>query len=224
MFEIIIAILYALLAVGTCILMIKATNKRIESGQPLEYIETEVQPYKLSSRAICMIIICIALFSGFIGYWISDCPILTLIKIGICYMAVLGAMIMDWKIRAIPNYIPLALFGLRLVILVYELIFVDMALEQFVSSVIGCAVVVLFLFIANRVSKGGIGAGDVKLLAGIGFMCDMYVVLTTLLLGLICCIIISMTLVAFKKINMKAHVPFGPFIYMGFAAMCLLTL
>ena len=82
----------------------------------------------------------------------------------------------------------------------------------------------LILGIANKLSKGGIGLGDVKLLSCIGFMCDIYIVIKTLTLALLACICILGVLLILKKQTVKDHLPFAPFIHIGFIGMCLSTL
>lgn len=146
------------------------------------------------------------------------------IKLSICYFAVLAAAVIDYKTKTIPNMIPISLVIGRVIIFVYELFCSNSAIGHLVSSLIGACLCMFVLAIANKISKGGIGGGDIKLIAAIGLVCGVYVVVSSMLLALICCIIVSGALLAFKKCSTKDQVPFGPFIYIGYLIMCLLTL
>lgn len=232
---IITTVLYGVLSAIVIFLMKCETNKRLKSNQPenientniedTDIVNQSVKPYQPSATMyICMAVL--VAISALCGFIVSNhaVSVIAIIEIGACYLATLGAAVIDLKTRTIPNYIPLALIGIRLVIFVFEMIYVDYAISYLISSLIGCFLCGLVLIIANRVSKGGIGGGDIKLLSSIGFMCGIYVVFSGLLLALICCIIVSGVLMVLKKQKSKDHLPFGPFIYVGFVIMCLFTL
>ena len=82
----------------------------------------------------------------------------------------------------------------------------------------------LLLTIANKIAKGGIGGGDIKLLTATGFMVGIYVVFEVLIYALVSCILYTIFKIIIKKYNAKEHFPFGPFIYMGFVIMCLINI
>lgn len=219
-------IAYAVFSIAVVLLMRSETNKRLNSIQPHENDEAiNATPYKLDGKSVLVysILVCV---SALAGYIISrnTVSILATVQIGICYMSALAAAIIDFKTKTIPNYIPISLLCCRALIFIYEIIFTDSALSYLVSSLIGCFLCALLLIIANRISKGGIGGGDIKLLACIGLMCGVYVVFSTLLLSLLACIVVSVILLLLKKKTSKDNLPFGPFIYLGLTIMCLFTL
>ena len=227
MIPIITTVIYAILSVAVILVMRIVTNKRLISIQPCENNEETISasPYKMNGVSIC--VICILVFvSALCGYMISKntVSILANIQIGACYMATLAAAIIDLKTRTIPNFIPIFLVCARALIFIYEIIFTNAAISYLISSLLGCFLCGLLLIIANKISKGGIGGGDIKLLSCIGLMCGIYVVFSTLLLSLLACIIISVVLLLLKRKNPKDHLPFGPFIYLGLTIMCLFTL
>lgn len=220
-------IVYAVFSIAVVLLMRSETNKRLNSIQPHENADETINatPYKLDGKAVLVycILVCV---SALAGYIISKntVSILATVQIGVCYMAALAAAIIDFKTKTIPNYIPISLLCVRALIFIYEIIFTDTALGYLVSSLIGCFLCALLLILANKISKGGIGGGDIKLLACIGLMCGIYVVFSTLLLSLLACIVVSVILLLLKKKTSKDNLPFGPFIYLGFTIMCLFTL
>ncbi len=172
------------------------------------------------------ILLLITAVSAACGYLVSvyAVSIAACIELGVCYLAVLGSAVIDFKLRIIPNYIPLSLLAARLLLFVYELLCVDEALSAMLSSLLGCFLCGVVLVIADKISKGGIGKGDIKLICSIGFVCGIYAVLTSLLLSMLSCILVAVILLLAKKKTAKDLLPFGPFIYLGFTGMLLLTL
>ena len=224
MLSIITACLYGVLAVLICLFMVRITNKRLRTCHPGDIEDENVRPYAWGVTA-WLLLAAIAAASAAAGYVTAQkVVVLSLIKLGICYFAVLAAAIIDYKTKTIPNVIPIALVIARVIIFVYELLYSDSAIEYLVGSLIAAGLFLVLLIIANKISKGGIGGGDIKLIAGIGFVTDINTVISSVLLALVCCIIVSGVLLALKKCSTKDQVPFGPFIYIGYLIMCLLTL
>jgi prepilin signal peptidase PulO-like enzyme (type II secretory pathway) len=105
-----------------------------------------------------------------------------------------------------------------------EFVFLDDALNYLISSLIGGLLCMVLLVIANKISKGGIGAGDIKLLSAVGFVLGLYPVLSAMLFSLLGFILLSALLLLAKKCSLKDQLPFGPFIYVGFLVYCLVNL
>lgn len=225
MIPVILACIYGVTAAFVCVLMARITNKRLSICHPDDIEDENVKPYALGA-AFWTGCTAVSAASAAAGYMIADKVIspAAIVELSMCYFAVLAAAIIDYKTKTIPNLIPAMLVLGRMVIFVYELIFEDSALSYFTSSLVGALLCMLLLTAANKMSKGGIGGGDIKLLASIGFVCGLYVVISSMLLALISCIAVSGLLLVMKKCSAKDHVPFGPFIYMGYLLMCLLTL
>ena len=222
---IIVTIIFAVLSTLIGVLMIRETNKKLTniSSQDIEFINSK--PYHFNWVLLVALVV-IAAISAFCGYRLSDSKLswVAMIELGSCYMAVLAAAVIDLKTRTIPNYIPLSLIILRLIVLLLEFILHIDALGYMVSSILGCLLCAFALVVANKLSKGGIGGGDIKLLSAVGFMCGIYVVCSTMLVALFTCVIASLILLAAKKCTRKDSVPFGPFIWVGFLVVCLLKM
>mgnify|MGYP002761520841 FL=1 len=227
MIPLISTITYAVVSFVIIFVMKGVTNKRLSSIQPCNNSDEiiNVKPYKKDWVSIVFDLVVIGL-SALCGYIVSKNAVscLAIVQLGTCYFASLAAAIIDLKTRTIPNFIPISLLLARALVFIYEIIFTDSTLSYLVSSLIGCFLCALLLIIANKISKGGIGGGDIKLLSCIGLMCGVYVVFSTLLLSLLACIVISIFLLLLKKKTSKDHLPFGPFIYIGLSVMCLFTL
>lgn len=217
------ALLFASLAAAVTVAMARLTNEKI--GHPSGEMETEVSVYTGSVRTY-ILLTGVILFSALCGWAIFDRAVspLAAVKLGLCYFAVLGAAVIDAKLRIIPNFIPLILIGARVLIFIYELVFAHGAVQDAVFSLVGCLLCGMFLLVGNRLSKGGIGGGDIKLLSCVGLLCGLYMVFTLLVLALICCCVLMIPVMIGRKLTLQNSVPFGPFIYLGYVLMCLLSL
>jgi leader peptidase (prepilin peptidase)/N-methyltransferase len=84
-----------------------------------------------------------------------------------------------------------------------------------INAIIGlCLGGGLFLLIA-LLRPGGMGGGDIKLIAMIGAFLGWQAVLVTILLGALCGALVGMSLIVLKKKGRKDPVPFGPFLAGG---------
>ena len=124
----------------------------------------------------------------------------------------------------IPNYFPIILVIIRILCFLYELVFTGQALEYLISSLLGCFACFIMLMIAGKISKGGIGYGDVKLISALGLMCGLLKVFTSLLISLVLCLIVSLLLVIMKKKTTKDFMSFGPYIYFGFLLVLIFNI
>ncbi len=202
------------------------TNKKInEINASVDINESKISLYSTDKKYIVCIAV-IILITGIVTYIvsISAISVLAMIEIGISYLAVLCSAIIDIKVKIIPNFIPAVLMIVRVLFFIYEFIFTDTALKFLISSILGCFICFLILMIADKISKGGIGMGDIKLISAIGFMCGVYLVFSTLILSLFVCVVVAILLLILKKKTSKDRLPFGPFIYIGFLIMLLLSL
>lgn len=217
------SVIFAVISFAVVIMMTKFTNEKI--GKLAVDAEVDRAPFKWSGLTGC-ILLAIILISGICGALISEYAIsgIAVIKLGACYFAILAVAVIDYKLRIIPNYISIALIGAWILIFIYEYCFENGSVQALIASVIGCLLCFLLLLFGNKISKGGIGGGDIKLLCSVGLMCGVYTVFTTLLLALICCSIFAVAGMLADKFTLKNSVPFGPFIYLGYVLMCLMTL
>lgn len=135
------------------------------------------------------------------------------------YMAVLAAAVFDYMLYIIPNIIPCFLIGCKILVIIYEVSVGKSAGKEIISSVAGCAICFMMLTIAGFFSYGGVGKGDVKLLSALGFSCGLYPTIVTLIAALLCCTAAALLLIGLKKVSWKEHLPFGPFIFLGYVIM-----
>ncbi|MFD1851891.1 prepilin peptidase [Oceanobacillus bengalensis] len=90
-------------------------------------------------------------------------------------------------------------------------------LEPWWSPILGAVVGIGIIALIIIVSRGGMGAGDMKLFGVLGIVLGTEKVLLAFFLSCLVGAIIGMLLMAFKVIGRKQPVPFGPYII--FAAL-----
>ena len=140
---------------------------------------------------------------------------LSALLVAILLSALIVIAAIDIGHRIIPD-------SMHVVILILAL--VRMALvggAPLMSHVIGAFAVSVPLLIAAIVTKGGMGGGDIKLMAAAGLFLGYKLILFSLLAGSVVGAIVSVALMSAKKLGMKSAVPFGPFLAFGIALAAL---
>jgi leader peptidase (prepilin peptidase)/N-methyltransferase len=84
-----------------------------------------------------------------------------------------------------------------------------------VSSIIGMVLGGGLFFLIAVISRGGMGGGDIKLIAMIGAFLGWQAVLITIFLGAFTGAVAGLTLMLLGKKGRKDMVPFGPFLALG---------
>lgn len=85
-------------------------------------------------------------------------------------------------------------------------------LEPWWSSIVGGLVAVVLIAIIIIISRGGMGAGDMKLFGVLGIILGTSKVLLAFFLSCLIGAVIGIFLLAFKIIERKQPIPFGPYI------------
>lgn len=132
--------------------------------------------------------------------------------------------ITDYKKKLVPNKVLLVLLLLwAVVISIFSLMDIGNSLTLIMDTAVGGGIAGLLFFVSYLMSKGQLGAGDVKL----AFLMGLYLMSTRALLafliGTTLCFIYSFTMVIFKKLTLKDQVPLVPFLAMGAFIVILLA-
>lgn len=109
----------------------------------------------------------------------------------------------------IPNKI------LMFFIIIFIAIRLNTPLETWYDSFLGFFVSYLLIYLLILMSKGGIGAGDMKLLAVLGFFTGLKVALLGFVLAIMCGGLYGVYLLVIKRNKKNDALPFGPFIGFG---------
>ncbi|MCX8027566.1 MAG: prepilin peptidase [Thermodesulfovibrionales bacterium] len=128
----------------------------------------------------------------------------------------------DLEFQIIPDVITLPgiIIGLISASLIFPDPFDKLHNTGFLNSIIGILGGGGFFLLVAIISRGGMGGGDIKMIAMVGAFLGYKGVLLTILFGSLIGSLVGIGLMIFKGKDRKTKVPFGPFLALG----CLLTL
>lgn len=173
---------------------------------------------------IFIMVLC-GLWAGVCGYLAAEnaASLMSLLKMSLGMLVLSCVFFTDLELLTIPNLCSLVLLGGRAVSVLLEfLILPETAVSWLLNSLIALAVSFAVLYLMNRLTRGGIGMGDVKLYSSLGFLCGVRAVVYTLLFSFLLCAVLSVILILTKKKTMKDSLPMGPFIWAGYGLAVIL--
>lgn len=155
--------------------------------------------------------------------YIAEVDMFNLFRYLIVALLLISVMIIDGKTHIIPNILNGILFGVGIVFLVIEFaIFRETFVGTLIMKVLGLLGCFVLFYVLTRLIKDGIGMGDVKLIAAMGWVIGISETLITILFALILCTVVAIILLLGKKKDKKDQIPFGPFVFFGYILMLLL--
>lgn len=153
----------------------------------------------------------------------SGASALELCRQVIVALILLSAMIIDSKTHLIPNLLIHCSLGIGVLLLLLEFILArDTFLTSLLMSVAGFICCVVLFYVLSRLTKEGIGMGDVKLISVVGLLLGLSSTLMSVLFSLILCTLASIVLLFGKKKNRNDRIAFGPFMFFGYILMFIL--
>ncbi|MFV0364026.1 MAG: prepilin peptidase [Suipraeoptans sp.] len=175
---------------------------------------------------IATIILCTA-FASWCGYVSGNnaVSIIGWVKMTLAFAVLACIFVTDWKLMIIPNLCSIILCIGRLITIVYELIWSrDMIKNSLINSILAMSIGLVFLIVLSKLTRGGIGMGDVKIITSLGFLCGIQAMVFTLLFSFLICTILTTVFLATKKKKLKDSIPLGPAIWVGFGISILLSI
>lgn len=132
-------------------------------------------------------------------------------------VVLLTIAVIDYKTMIIPNGTVIALGIIGVLYTVFRIIFPQSFIMPitWLESLIGFFAASLPLFLVAVISKGGMGGGDIKLMAVAGIFLGWKGILVAMILGSLIGAIISLALILLKIKKRKDMIPFGPFLCLG---------
>lgn len=115
----------------------------------------------------------------------------------------------DYYYMLIPNKILLFFLPIFIILRIF------IPLDPWYDAVIGAVVGYVLLAVIILISKGGMGAGDMKLFGVMGFVLGWKNILLTFFLAALFGALIGGFLMMIKKVKRGEPIPFGPFIVLG---------
>lgn len=136
---------------------------------------------------------------------------------GLCCIAVI-----DYNIKKIPNKLLILLILIRAAgILIEGLIQAQNVVSILLSSLLGMFVGGFIMLTCMLLSRGGVGAGDMKLFAIIGLYFGLSGILSVMMYSLFFAAIFSIVMLISKKAKLKSTMPMAPFILAGLSVYYL---
>ena len=125
--------------------------------------------------------------------------------------------VIDYKTMIIPNGTVIALLVIGFLYTLGRLIFPGAFFTSitWLEALIGFFAASVPLYLIAVISKGGMGGGDVKLMAAAGLFLGWKNIIVAMIIGSVIGAIVSLTLIAMKRKKRKDMIPFGPFLCLG---------
>ena len=118
-----------------------------------------------------------------IFWFICEEPRIALFGYCAAFSALLVATVIDWRTMEIPDSMWITVLIGGVITYIDELVAEGFDLDCLLERVIGFFAASGVLFLLAVITKGGMGGGDIKLMAAVGFMLGWKVVLLALVMG-----------------------------------------
>lgn len=161
--------------------------------------------------------------------WAGQPWTVLLVAANLAWLIVMVGMLglIDLRSHVLPNRLVLLGWSVQVALLVILSLITQFhgGLDRLIKAVIGCMVMVGFYLIIFLFSRGQFGMGDVKFSAQLGLVSAwvgwetwFWALLTPFFLGGL----VAALLLLFRRLALKDHIPFGPF--MGFGTLLAIGL
>jgi leader peptidase (prepilin peptidase)/N-methyltransferase len=141
---------------------------------------------------------------------------LDLAVLGIYVAALIVLLATDLDQKLLPDLITFPLMGYALVVLVLGLnpVLADKArafiADGDLSAILAAVAAPALLAVTDRVFRGALGMGDLKLAVSLGLMFGLSQLFIGFLVGTVAFAAVVLVLVVSRKVSLKTAVPFGP--------------
>lgn len=156
---------------------------------------------------------------GTLYYFVFDLPLLH----SLCWELAAGIIVpisyIDLQKKIIPNVLIIVILvsGAFFLIasIVYSFIYgIDM-FEVPIDRILGLLFAFFVFMLARYLSKGNLGAGDVKLFTALGFLLGVSPIINIAFYTLVSSAVVAVYFLVTKKKNLKDSIPIGPFVIVG---------
>lgn len=152
---------------------------------------------------------------GWLGWLRVDGNPLSCLRLLLAAGAVAGAARCDIKNRTIPNLYPAIVLAGFVLCTGLDIVWQHAQWTALLGGMLGGAVVFVFLRLCSRLSHGGIGGGDIKLISALTCLIGLYGGFSVLLFAQLSAVALVLVLLALRRITMKSSIAFAPFFYLG---------
>lgn len=170
--------------------------------------EPDYQQRRLDWRTALLALSGAAVGAGLVLKW-SEPRDLAILGIYCAALLVLLATDLDQKILPDLLTLPLIVFSGAILLLGWSPPLADKSLA--LVSGIGAAIgLPILLFVSDRILRGELGAGDLKLAVSLGLMSGVSRLFVGLLFASIGFSVVVLVLIGLRRLSLKSAVPFGP--------------
>ncbi len=132
--------------------------------------------------------------------------------------------IIDFQKKKIPNFLIIALIVIRIIgIAIACILSPSETLNIILFSIIGFLVGGFIILACMLISRGGVGAGDMKLFAVSGLYFGLPGVMAIMMYSLLFAAITSIVLLITRRAKMKSTLAMAPFIFIGLSIYLIFT-
>lgn len=126
----------------------------------------------------------------------------------------LCALVIDYKLKIIPNRLNLTIFEVGLVYTILEgTVNINISIDMLLGMVVGAGLFLIITLIGGLIAgKEAMGFGDVKLMGALGLFFGWRTIIIISLIAFLLGAIIGVALMIIKRKNGGDYIPFGPFI------------
>jgi leader peptidase (prepilin peptidase) / N-methyltransferase len=122
----------------------------------------------------------------------------------------------DLDQRLLPDVLTLPLIPLALVVFAIGASPYLASTGDLVVAAVAAVVLPLGMYLLSLpFGAGAIGAGDLKLLAGVGLLGGALRLVAALIVGAVAAAAVIVVLVAARRITLRSYIPYGPFLILG---------
>lgn len=202
----------------------QSDNHEIQSGKKRNIVTIWHLATHFDAKSYIVLIVT-SVFCAISSYMILDnnADVVVVCKELIVLLLLEVVAFCDLKTHRIPNMIVLTFLVISCVNLCIKgIMCADGFSKELLSCVVGFLGLFVMFYVMARLTKDGVGMGDVKLLAALGAVLGLKESLSIILLSLILCTLVAIFLLVFKKKSKNYLLPFGPFVFGGYVLALLL--
>lgn len=205
---------------------IQTPDKPDDSEKPSE--DSDDKKGLLVNKTVKLVVlILVGVFAAVCGYFafMYKLSMINYAKMSLGMLVLFIVVITDLELSVIPNLLVLILLAGRLLCLIPEVIvYGNAAWGSLLGNFLVAVITVVLLFIVSKISKGGLGAGDIKLFGALAFLFGLRGMFFSLFFSLLASALVSITLLILKKKKLRDSFPMGPLICFGCGLSIILAL
>lgn len=168
------------------------------------YLKNEKPKYLYMVSTALLFIITLYLY----GFQIITLAYIALIPMLIC------ALVIDFKLKIIPNRLNLTIFEVGLVFTFAQgIININIAIDMLLGMIVGAGIFLFITLVGGLIAgKEAMGFGDVKLMGALGLFFGWRKIIILSLIAFLLGAIIGVILIICRRKKGNEYIPFGPFI------------